>query len=125
MSGNFWQVLEDALFRWLARRRLHRGLGTKAIPRTIASSVAGNPVGECLPVTESKVLAMPRRIDDVIAASLQAVPCAACDSDAAWISAERIRNDSAHCEVCDLNWPTRIVIGNEALQNPQQRINHA
>jgi hypothetical protein len=56
-------------------------------------------------------------------ASLAVVPCAVCANDiATGISAERAESDSAHCECCDLNWPTRIAIGDSALEKRQRGI---
>jgi hypothetical protein len=106
------QTLEDRLFRWLSRRRLHRGgLRTNSIPSTFASN--SQPQRQS---AEARIFEMPALgHDDLIAASLHVVPCPVCDSDAPGISGECIERDPIHCDVCDLNWPSRIAIGNRVL----------
>lgn len=54
-------------------------------------------------------------------ASLEVVPCAVCANDiAAGVSAKRAEDDPAHCDCCHLNWPTRIEIGDGALEKRQR-----
>ncbi len=122
MSITLWHALEDALFRWLARRRLHRGPGTAIPPETSSANLAP----ERPPAVEQrKILRMPRRSNQIVAASLRVMPCAACEADVAWVTAQRLLSDPAHCEVCHLNWPTRIEIGNEALKTSEAETNRA
>jgi hypothetical protein len=65
----------------------------------------------------------PEELRAALLASLEVVPCAVCANDiAAGISAERAESDSAHCDCCDLNWPTRIEIGNSVLEKRQRGI---
>ena len=54
-------------------------------------------------------------------ASLEAVPCAVCANDiVAGVSAKRAEDDPAHCDSCHLNWPTRVAIGDGALEKRQR-----
>jgi hypothetical protein len=79
------------------------------------------------PVTSSatmkgcRLYLQPDEIRTALLASLEVEPCAVCACDlAAGISAERAESDPAHCDSCDLNWPTRIGIGNGVLETRQR-----